>query len=513
VCPGSACGGNVFCPSADPHRRVFMCVDCVNDNWSNIELARKPSASHRYPLHGHALDLVDNGTECSVCEKVFTFWRRPHSCSECESDVCVACSDGDISSQILGITRSRVCKPCMPGIKTRIEERGAEDPRLDVKKELLLIDKSIETEPVDEGETWKAGEWRSKHKPPVVGVAVAAASKDDHCSVCHKAYGVFRKRKSCSNCEGAVCASCSHEFKLPSLGWTEQRRICDPCLPTISAQLDKVNATVAAKKQWQKDRHSVMQLMGGNAENNMPQSSGFQPDASDDEIDPQAGKDGGEAVVAAAPAASAKVRPKIAPLNLAQATGGGSSSNVVTNLLSPRYVGPISEPDPLNPGKMLDWSVILGKDVHKESQKSVEKKKLAEISRMREALLLAQRKYTAELSFLENREMKAFAEEQKQWLTLRLLEAQGLSDHGASFFLAVGDSVAPSSAWSSPFHVRYARQLEVRLLTESNNEIGKVSLHVERIQPEELDSGATLSLQVGNEGVVKISVKTGKGLK
>jgi hypothetical protein len=491
----------VMVPSADPHRRVFMCVDCVDNHWTNIVVARKPSSSHRYPLSGRALDLADDETECSVCEKVFNFWRRPHSCSECESDVCVACSDGDVSSQILNISRARVCKPCMPGIKTRIEERKAENPRLesDAKRELLLIDKSIEMEPVDEGETITAAEWRDKSKAVAAGASVVVGSprrtsKEENCSVCHKSYGVFRKKKSCNNCESAVCASCSHEFKMPSLGWTEQRRICDPCLPLISAQLDKVNSSVASKKQLQKDRHSVMQLMGGGDANT---ATAVAPINEDSDEEP------GSAAVAP------KSRPKVAPLNLSQTTG----SSAVAMLLSPRYTGPLTEPDPLNPAKTLDWSVLLGKDIHKESQKMVDKKKLAEIARVREVLLQAQRKYTAELSNIENREMKATAEEQKQWLTLRLVEAQGMSSHGKSFFLSVGNTIAASSAWSAPFAVPFAKQLLVRLLSEQGQrEVGSVSISVDRIQPEDLDRGTTLSL-VLEGGVVQISIKTGKGLK
>jgi hypothetical protein len=52
----------------------------------------------------------------------------------------------------------------------------------------------------------------------------------------------------------------SSPTQMPSLGWNDQRRICDPCLPLIVAQLDKV---MQPTTQWQKDRTSVVNMMGG----------------------------------------------------------------------------------------------------------------------------------------------------------------------------------------------------------------------------------------------------------
>lgn len=47
-------------------------------------------------------------------------------------------------------------------------------------------------------------------------------------------------------------------FKCPSLGWSEQRRICDDCLAVVMAQLDDVTTQT---KQLQRDRKSVRAVL------------------------------------------------------------------------------------------------------------------------------------------------------------------------------------------------------------------------------------------------------------
>ncbi len=361
---------------------------------------------------------------------------------------------------------------------------------------MALIDKAMEMEPFDEGETMTAAEWRSRHSKTVAAAGPASA-RDDACSVCHKAYGVFRKKKSCNNCENAVCTSCSHDLKMPSLGWAEPRRICDPCLPTIVAQLDKVTGV---SQQVTKDRRSVMTLMGGADAAKSPRKA----DGDDSDSDSSS---------AASPAPqqqSSKSRPKIAPLNL-PGMNSGNNNNPVAKLLSPRYTGPLVEPDPLCPHRELDWGKILNDpDLHKDSQKSVTKRKLAEIARMRERLLDAKRKYVAELSSLENQEMKAQAEAQRRLLTLKLQEASGISELGGQFFLSLDDgTVAQSSAWGAPFVVPAAKEVALSLLDgDSREPVGTVVLNVARVQPEDLEAGTTLTLPF-REGTVKIFVRAG----
>ncbi len=509
VCAGSACGGNIMCPTADANRPVFLCVECLGSNWNTVLVARKPSASHRYPLQGRALELVDEEAECAVCEKRFSFWRRPNICSECEGDVCNACSDNDVSSRTVNVSRARVCKPCMPGLKTRIEEVSSENPRLEAqaKQEMALIDKSIEMEPFDEGETVTAAEWRSKHAK---AAAKVAEGKDDACSVCHKAYGVFRKKKSCNQCESAVCTSCSHEFKMPSLGWSEQRRICDPCLPTVLAQLDKVTGS---STQLQKDRRSVMTLLGSGGGAKSPTATAKSDvrkgdgDGSDSD-----GSDSDSSALPSPVATSGKPRPKIAPLNLpGMHNSSGNVSNPVAKLLSPRYSGPVAEPDPLCPHRELDWAKVLEcDDLHKLSQKEVTKRKLAAIATMRERLMEAKRKYVAELSNLENQAMKEQAEAQRNVVTLKLQEAVGNFGHGSQFFLSLDDgTVAPSSAWGAPFVVPAAKEIIVTLLSgETRESVGSVTVNVGRIQPEDLEAGTVLTMPFLG-GQIKVFVRSG----
>jgi hypothetical protein len=179
-----------------------------------------------------------------------------------------------------------------------------------------------------------------------------------------------------------------------------------------------------------------------------------------------------------------KPRPKITPLNLPGMNGGNNNNNAnpVAKLLSPRYAGPLVEPDPLCPHRELDWCKILNDpDLHKDSQKSVTKRKLAEIARMKERLQDAKRKYVAELSSLENQEMKVQAEAQRRLLTLKLQEASGISELGSQFFLALGDT---------------------------SQAVGTVVLNIARVQPEDLEAGTTLTLPLHN-GTVKIFVRAG----
>lgn len=600
TCPGSACGGNIFCNSADSTRCVFMCIDCIRRNGSNIEVAKKPSPSHRYPLVGHSLELVEDGSECSVCEKLFSFWRRPHTCSECEVDVCKACSNGDISSKILSLSRARVCKPCMPGLKTRIEELSAEDPRLQpqAKQDIVLIEKAMEVEPIDEGETITV-EFVQNNAPVVKAASprdVSSSSHDEEaCPVCHKTYGVFRKKKTCANCDKKVCGNCSHEFKMPSLGWTEQKRICDPCLPQVLSMLDKVSAPSV---QLQKDRTSVIQLMPVNSaaraaalsreldQQEVPEmhddNETFEPVFSETQLkDFENGtavcsvceeklaqgnallcgkctlvvctkdsanlkhlahtldwdtpgtvcsdcwpgvkgqlremsslKQSKEIIDAGDKAFGVPAVKKVPPLALPNRGSSGTTTgmNPVVALLSPRYTGPVVEACPCCPDRKFDWSSKLDRDVSKESSKAVTKKKLAEIAEMREKLLLLQKRYQAELAWLENEAMRTKAEEDHGYITVKLVEAVGLSSFGNKFFLQVDEERAPSNEWNAPFvhRLKDPRQQEVLItLTSEKSVVGSTSVSFSRIQNEMESSGATVSASIGS-GQVKLFLKRGR---
>lgn len=398
--------------------------------------------------------------------------------------------------------RARVCKPCMPGLKTRIEERSAENPRLEAqaKSEVAVLEKAMEIELVDEGEYLSPSEWREAalEMRPASGAAAAGSLGEDACSVCQKAYGVFRKKKSCDQCEKHVCAACSHDLKMPSLGWAEQRRICDPCLPIIAAQLGRVTET---SSQVQKDRNSVMHFLH---ESDLRRSK--LETASDD----------GNATGDARKSGSSRP-PKVAPLVLPGSdstvadtkdkseTAGAAregSVNPVVSLLSPRYNGPTQQQNPLCPARSFDWNDVCGKDLSKESSRAANKRKLAEVAKMREKLLAAQKKYSLQLATLENAEMKAKAEYDRNFLTIKLMEVMSnepvTRGNGAFFFLSVDGLVAESYAWRSPFQIPYrAGPFEVQLLDVEKTLVGTLEVDLSSLLPEELENGASLTLPYG----------------
>ncbi len=126
----------------------------------------------------------------------------------------------------------------MPGLKTRIEEQSAENPRLaqQAATEVALIDKAIETELVDEGETVT---------PAVIAARKSLVKKQldedaSTCHVCSKSYGVFRRKCECANCDRACCSLCSHEFKVCACVCVSVCECVTQCTHLMAAAADAI---------------------------------------------------------------------------------------------------------------------------------------------------------------------------------------------------------------------------------------------------------------------------------
>ncbi len=119
---------------------------------------------------------------------------------------------------------------------------------------------------------------------------------------------------------------------MPSLGWTEARRICDPCVPAVAAQLDRV--TTAPVSQLQSDRSSVQVVLSRRSKSTTPRNA----------TSPRERNLTGPRSPRAVPADekdSIKVPPLVLP-GAAASTKPASAS--VMAILSPRFTGTRSLP-------------------------------------------------------------------------------------------------------------------------------------------------------------------------
>merc|ERR1711991_171170 len=158
--------------------------------------------------------------------------------------------------------------------------------------------------------------------------------------------------------------------------------------------------------------------------------------------------------------------------------------------------------DPPAPGRTFDWSAVCQRDLGKESARSANKRKLAEVAKMRSRMEEMKKKLSMELAVLENAEMKAKAERDRNFCTLKLLEVISkepiTKGEGAFFFLDVDGLVSETCKWRTPFVVPYQDELVLRLLDTDKATIGTMRIVVRDIQAEELENGTDLSLPFGH---------------
>ena len=293
------CCGKFIVPSLNPLSSSVVCKSCVAEletqnprieaddgDKTNIFVASRSSSAQ---LTEKQKEKLKQKANCKICEKKFGFFRHPHECKRCESDVCRSCSCGNFVSLVLGIKKSRVCKNCLKEIKVEINEKVKKNPKLasQARKELNAVDSAIDgtlnerqfdlisatslpehalllkddddnklkKEKVikiedDKGKGEQIEEVELKVKPISVKVGKDDQKKQKKCcSLCESNYSFFRREKICSECDKNVCRSCSVEYQFKSLEWPEKRCICDECLPSIKSQIEKK----AAKKKGSDD--------------------------------------------------------------------------------------------------------------------------------------------------------------------------------------------------------------------------------------------------------------------